>query len=292
MDDALAMDNFKTLKESDSADDLTLQAADNIEDQASQAAPGSAPFLTATAVAASIESQALTQKMLAAELRQEAARLAHENALRKRGASITGRRKFTDSESSAEALREGMAMKRVMQGARRCFAWAWRHKVRTVALVVVLVLIAPKPVKSQFIDPCCAIMAAGLNTIGSTLSSVIGGGLNDIQSIEQDISKFEQTAVWPQNLINQARSLVASMQGIFTQMEGVMRIPVNSATLSATQQFEQNLLSSDPNQIAQTGHPVSGCLWSRPGRDCGLPSGAGHGGHDRRRSAGRDEKSD
>ena len=89
MDDALAMDNLKTLKESDSADDLTLQAANSIEDQASQAAPGSAPFLTATAVAASIQSQALTQKMLAAELRQEAARLAHENALRKRGATIT-----------------------------------------------------------------------------------------------------------------------------------------------------------------------------------------------------------
>jgi len=144
-------------------------------------------------------------------------------------------------------------MKRVMQGVRRCFAWAWRHKVRTVTLAVVLVLTAPKPVKSQFMDPCCGIMAAGLNTIGSTLSSVIGGGLKDIQSIEQDISKFEQTAVWPQNLINQARSLVASMQGIFTQMEGVMRLPVNSATLSATQQFEQNLLSRDPNQIAQTG---------------------------------------
>ncbi|MFZ0519902.1 MAG: hypothetical protein WAL95_02695 [Candidatus Acidiferrales bacterium] len=90
MDDALAMDNLKTLKESDWADDLTLQEADDIEDQASQAAPGSAPFLTATAVAASIESQALTQKMLAAELRQEAARLAHENSLRKRGATITG----------------------------------------------------------------------------------------------------------------------------------------------------------------------------------------------------------
>ncbi len=108
MDDALAMDNFKTLKESDSADDLTLQAADNIEDQASQAAPGSAPFLTATAVAASIESQALTQKMLAAELRQEAARLAHENALRKRGATITRRCKYADSESAAEALRKEM----------------------------------------------------------------------------------------------------------------------------------------------------------------------------------------
>jgi hypothetical protein len=90
MDDALAMDNLKTLKESDAADDLALQAANNIEDQASQAAPGSAPFITATAVAASIQSQALTQKMLAAELRQEAARLAHQNALRKRGATTTG----------------------------------------------------------------------------------------------------------------------------------------------------------------------------------------------------------
>lgn len=90
MDDALAVANLETLKESDAADDLTLQAANDIENAASQAAPGSAPFLTATAVVASIESQALTQRMLAAELRQEAARLAHENALRKRGAAITG----------------------------------------------------------------------------------------------------------------------------------------------------------------------------------------------------------
>ena len=90
MDDALAVDSLKTLKMSDAAGDLALQAANSMENAASQAAPGSAPFLTATAVVASIESQALTQKMLAAELRQEAARLAHENALRKRGATVTG----------------------------------------------------------------------------------------------------------------------------------------------------------------------------------------------------------
>ncbi|HWO27749.1 MAG TPA: hypothetical protein VNO32_03030 [Candidatus Acidoferrum sp.] len=90
MDDALAVDNLKTLKMSDAAGDLTLQAANSMETTASQAAPGSAPFLTATAVVASIETQALTQKMLAAELRQEAARLAHDNALRKRGSTTTG----------------------------------------------------------------------------------------------------------------------------------------------------------------------------------------------------------
>lgn len=90
MDDALALDSMKTTKSTDAADDLTLQAADAIEDEASQAAPGSAPFLTASAVVATIQSQALTQKMLAAQLRQEAARIAHENAYRKRGATLTG----------------------------------------------------------------------------------------------------------------------------------------------------------------------------------------------------------
>ena len=89
MDDALAMDNLETLKATDDAADLTLQAADQLESGASQSAPGSAPFLTATAVVASVQSQAVTQKMLAAELRQEATRLAHDNTLRKQGATHT-----------------------------------------------------------------------------------------------------------------------------------------------------------------------------------------------------------
>lgn len=90
MDDALALDNLKTLKETDAAGELTLNVANDIENGASQAAPGSAPYLTATAVVASIESQALLQKMLAAELREEAAHLAHQNALRKRAATLAG----------------------------------------------------------------------------------------------------------------------------------------------------------------------------------------------------------
>jgi hypothetical protein len=89
MDDALVLDNLKTLKATDGATDLELQAADSMENAAGQAAPGSAPFLTAAAAASSIRSQALTQKMLAAELRQEAAKMAHGNELRKRGATFT-----------------------------------------------------------------------------------------------------------------------------------------------------------------------------------------------------------
>lgn len=89
MDDAVVLDSLKLLKASDQATDIQLQSADSIENAASQAAPGSAPFLTATAIVASIHNQALTQKILAAELRQEAAGLAHRNTLLKENATNT-----------------------------------------------------------------------------------------------------------------------------------------------------------------------------------------------------------
>lgn len=89
MDDAMALDNLKTLKAGDQATDIELESADAIENSSSQAAPGSAPFVTATAITSAIHTQALTQKLLAGELRQEAARLAHRNTLRKENATDT-----------------------------------------------------------------------------------------------------------------------------------------------------------------------------------------------------------
>ena len=88
MDDALAQDNLKTLKMSDQAQDLMLEAADQIEDIAGTSAPGSAPYLTASSAVANIKSQAVMQKMLAAMMRQEAARVAHDNALLKRRSAL------------------------------------------------------------------------------------------------------------------------------------------------------------------------------------------------------------
>jgi hypothetical protein len=89
IDDGLALNTLKTLKATDQAGDLILESGDQIEDEAHAAAPGSAPFLTAAAMAANIQSQAMMQKMLAAMLRQEAARIAHENAERKRHGILT-----------------------------------------------------------------------------------------------------------------------------------------------------------------------------------------------------------
>lgn len=133
------------------------------------------------------------------------------------------------------------------------FDWTRGHKTRVAVLVLVLALVAPRPAKSQFLDPCCAILAAGLSTISSALSSVIGGGLHGILSVEQTISSFEQTVVWPKSLIGQAQALVSSLQGTYTQIQGVIQTPVNSATLPTPQQLEKNLLSADSSQIGQTG---------------------------------------
>jgi hypothetical protein len=144
-------------------------------------------------------------------------------------------------------------MNKAMRSAKNGARWVWAHRLRLAALALVLVLFKPQPVKSQFIDPCCAMLAAGLSTIANTLSGVIGGDLNSILAVDQAISNFQQSVVWPQQLIAQAQALVGTLQGMFTQIESVMKVPVASATLPASQQLEQILLSRNAQQIPSTG---------------------------------------
>lgn len=86
IDDAMALANLKALKASDAMVDQMLAAADAIEDEGVNMTPGSAPFLAAAGITASVKSQAMMQRMVAAAIRQEAARMAHDNTVRKRNA--------------------------------------------------------------------------------------------------------------------------------------------------------------------------------------------------------------
>jgi hypothetical protein len=79
MDDALAIGSLKTTMLSDQTTQSMLTMADSIEQQSSTAAPGSGPMLSTQAQVAELETQALMAKVLASELRAEAARLAHQN---------------------------------------------------------------------------------------------------------------------------------------------------------------------------------------------------------------------
>lgn len=89
-DDALGQENLKTTLIADQGADVILQTANQMENQVAVSTPGSNPFLTAQAQVANLRCQAYMQKMLAAELRQEAGRIAHDNVLVKRRTSETG----------------------------------------------------------------------------------------------------------------------------------------------------------------------------------------------------------
>ena len=140
-----------------------------------------------------------------------------------------------------------VAIKQTLQNAgRRCVG----RKRMLVAIALVAVLLIPQSSQSQILpSPCCAILSAGLSSIGSAISNVIGSALNAINATMTSIELFERTVVWPQNLINQAKAVVGGLRGVFNQIRGVTQISVASATLPATQQLEQTLLSANANLI-------------------------------------------
>jgi hypothetical protein len=90
MDDALGQQNLKTTLVADQGQDLILQTANRMENQVAVSTPGSNPYLTAQAQVANLRCQAYMQMMIAAELRQEAGRIAHDNVLVKRRTTATG----------------------------------------------------------------------------------------------------------------------------------------------------------------------------------------------------------
>jgi hypothetical protein len=89
IDDAMAMDSLKTSMVSDQTTQGMLTLADCLEQQAMTSAPGSASMVTAQARVADLVTQAQLAKMLAAQLRQEATKLAQQNATLKHSATTT-----------------------------------------------------------------------------------------------------------------------------------------------------------------------------------------------------------
>ncbi len=120
-----------------------------------------------------------------------------------------------------------------------------------VAILLIAFLFIPLSSQSQILpSPCCAILSAGLGSVASAISNVIGGALNAVNATMTSIELFERTVVWPQNLINQAKTAVGTFRGIFNQLRGIAQISVASATLPATQRLERTLLSADANLIS------------------------------------------
>jgi hypothetical protein len=131
----------------------------------------------------------------------------------------------------------------------------WRYSRNTLAFVLgfaVFVMVLPTKARSQLgLDPCCAIISAGLSTISNLLSSAVATPLAAIQQLEQNAVNFEQQVVFPITAINQAQTLAVQAQGQFVQMRQISDLSVASATLPTSQQLEATLLSANPNNVPQ-----------------------------------------
>jgi hypothetical protein len=80
INDALAKDALAQSMASDQASKQMLTLADQMESGVSSAAPGSSAYLTASALTATLQTQAFQLQLMASLLREESVQLAHQNA--------------------------------------------------------------------------------------------------------------------------------------------------------------------------------------------------------------------
>ena len=150
---------------------------------------------------------------------------------------------------------------------------AWRvltsHRMRIVALLLVLSLVAPHPAEGQFgfLSGLIGIITSGLNTLNGVMGSVnnalrnvigpilqaINSTLSAVQQIVGEIFDFQRNVVYPQQAINTARALIGQVQGFYNAIRGIWNVAVRSATLPNPQQLETVILSRNAAQIGAVG---------------------------------------
>jgi hypothetical protein len=138
---------------------------------------------------------------------------------------------------------------------RPFFSRPWKFLRSAVAVVcglAVVIALLPSKARSQLgLDPCCAIISAGLNTISGLLRNAVATPLGSIQQSQQQSANFEQQVVFPPAAITQARNMALQFEGTFVKMRQLFQTPVASATLPVPQMLEQSLLSRNPNAVQQ-----------------------------------------
>jgi len=139
------------------------------------------------------------------------------------------------------------------------------NRIRIIALLLVLSLIAPAPVHGQFqfLFSLINVVSSGMSAlnnvmsaVNNTLRNVIGPILQSInsamsaaQQIMGAIFDFQRNVIYPQQAIDNARALIGQVRGIYNAIRGIWNIVVRSATLPNPRQLEAVILSRDPGQI-------------------------------------------
>ena len=116
--------------------------------------------------------------------------------------------------------------------------------------VVVLGVLAilPTHANGQFGIDTAAILAA-LSKMQSLMNTYIAAPLRTINQYEQSTAKYEQEVIYPLTAINQAKTSVIQFENQFSQVSGMFRVNVSSATLPQSQNLEALLLSRNAANV-------------------------------------------
>ena len=125
----------------------------------------------------------------------------------------------------------------------------YRPTLLKVSVVVVGVLaILPTQANGQFGIDTAAILAA-LSKMQSLMNTYIAAPLRTINQYEQSTAKYEQEVMYPLTAINQAKTSVIQFENQFSQVSGMFRVNVSSATLPQSQNLEALLLSRNAANV-------------------------------------------
>jgi hypothetical protein len=170
----------------------------------------------------------------------------------------------------------------------RVWKFLGSHRLKIVALLILVSLAAPHPAEGQFglFGGLIGIITSGLNTlsgifgtISSTLQNVIGPilkgintAINRAQQIMADIFDFERNVVYPQQAISNARALVGQIWGIYNAIRGIWNLAIQSATLPNPQRLETTILSRNAGQIGAVGPGFTAVYTPLPAAVDALPA--------------------
>ena len=146
----------------------------------------------------------------------------------------------------------------------RVLGWT-KKRAWLLVLLLVLLPLSQHRIHGQILpDPCCPILSVGLGTIADLLRTVIGGPLDEIRGIQDEINRYQREVIWPQEAINRARALVGTVTGMVSQLRSLIHIDIQSATLPQPVRLERTLLSANPDSVGQVAGEYAAVYQSVP----------------------------
>jgi hypothetical protein len=151
------------------------------------------------------------------------------------------RRKETTDESSRTAV--SVAKEKLRR------KWYRPSFLKIGGLLLAGALFIPDAAHGQLGIDMAAILAA-LSKVESLMNTYVAAPLKTINQTQQSIASYERQVIYPTTAINQAKSSVTQFENQFTQVSGMFRLNVSSATLPQSQSLESLLLSRNSSNVS------------------------------------------